>query len=97
MVVKILKEHKIAKDDYRLGKSKVFIRKPATVRGGCIRLPVQLFYFEEKREAAIPGVVVRMQSLWRGYKVRTNWQRRKASSKIVNFYRSYKVGELHST
>lgn len=53
----LLKEHSIKDEEFRLGKTKIFIRNPKT-----------LFYFEEQREKALPAIVVKMQAVWRGYR-----------------------------
>jgi len=75
----ILAEHNISKEEYRLGKTKIFIRNPTT-----------LFYFEEKREQEIPRIVTLIQKHWRGFKARSKWNQRKAAIKIQLFYRTYR-------
>jgi len=75
----ILKTHNISQDEYRMGKTKVFIRNPNT-----------LFYFEEKREAEMPRIVTVMQASWRGFIHRAKWAERKAAINIQLFYRKYK-------
>jgi len=74
----ILKHHGVSPDDYRLGKTKVFIRNPKT-----------LFLLEEQREVHMPKVVAMMQAAWRGYQVRAQWAERKAAIKIQLFYKKY--------
>eukprot|EP01132_Coremiostelium_polycephalum_P006092 gene6092-7590_t len=84
----ILAAHNISKDEYRMGKTKIFIRNPTT-----------LFYFEEKRELELPRIVTLIQKTWRGYKARSKWNQRKAAIKIQLFYRTYRFRkwfkELH--
>jgi len=77
--VTILNAFNIGKDEFRLGKTKIFIKNPTT-----------LFFLEEKREAEMPKVVTRMQAAWRGYQARSKWAKRKAAIKILLFYRQYK-------
>jgi myosin I len=66
-------------DDYRLGKTKIFLRQPTT-----------LFWLEEQREAALPPIVTKMQAVWRGYRARRRFNRIKACLKIVYAIRAYK-------
>mmetsp|Transcript_27233 Transcript_27233/g.38371 ORF Transcript_27233/g.38371 Transcript_27233/m.38371 type:complete len:1003 (-) Transcript_27233:51-3059(-) len=75
----LLDDHKINPQEYRMGKTKVFIRNPTT-----------LFYFEEEREKKLPYIVTLMQSAYRGYICRAKWAQRKAAIKIQLFYRKYK-------
>ncbi|GAM19588.1 hypothetical protein SAMD00019534_027630 [Acytostelium subglobosum LB1] len=75
----ILAAHNISKEEYRLGKTKVFIRNPTT-----------LFFFEEKREAELPRIATLIQKTWRGYVARSKWNQRKAAIKIQLFYRGYR-------
>ncbi|KYR02066.1 myosin IE [Tieghemostelium lacteum] len=75
----ILASHKIPKEEYRMGKTKIFIRNPTT-----------LFSFEEKREAELPRIVTLIQKTWRGYGARSKWNKRKAAIKILLFYRNYR-------
>eukprot|EP01133_Synstelium_polycarpum_P014572 gene14572-17226_t len=78
-VEQILAAHGISKDEYRMGKTKVFIRNPTT-----------LFFFEEKREEALPRIATLIQKTWRGYRARSRWNQRKAAIKIQLFYRTYR-------
>ncbi|EGG25290.1 myosin IE [Cavenderia fasciculata] len=84
----ILKAHNIPKEEFRMGKTKVFIRSPTT-----------LFYFEEKREAELPRIATLIQKTWRGHCARSRWNQRKAAIKIQLFYRTYRFKkwfrELH--
>ncbi|EFA77144.1 myosin IE [Heterostelium album PN500] len=75
----IIAAHGIAKDEFRLGKTKIFIRNPTT-----------LFYFEEKREEELPRIATLIQKTWRGYRARSRWNQRKAAIKIQLFYRNYR-------
>lgn len=52
----IFQSFNVQSEEYRFGKTKVFIRSPAT-----------LFFFEEKREEFLPKVVMAMQAGFRGY------------------------------
>jgi len=74
----ILNTHKIKADEYRMGKTKIFIRNPTT-----------LFYFEEKREEYLPKVIVLLQAATRGYIERSRWTARKAAIQIQLAYRNY--------
>jgi len=75
----LMNTHQISSEEYRLGKTKVFIRNPTT-----------LFYFEERREEEMPRIIVIMQASWRGFIHRAKWQERKAAITIQLFYRKYK-------
>ncbi len=66
-------------EEFRLGKTKVFIRQPTT-----------LFYFEELREKKLPLVIARIQAAWRGYKDRTQWEKRKAIIRIQLWFKRYR-------
>jgi len=74
----ILRSFNIDPEEYRLGKTKVFIRNPKT-----------LFFLEEQRELSMPKVVAMMQAAWRGYLCRAQWAERKAAINIQLFYRKY--------
>ncbi|PRP88238.1 myosin IE [Planoprotostelium fungivorum] len=74
---KIIKHLGLKGDDYRMGKTKVFIRDPRT-----------LFDLETRRDKEIPKVVVKLQTAWRGYIARSQWKQTKAAIKIQLFYRS---------
>lgn len=78
---KILAAHNVseANNDFRLGKTKVFIRHPNT-----------LFALEEKREAKLPEVVTLMQAGWRGYFSRSRYNKVKAATKIQLHYRRFR-------
>jgi len=80
-VKKILAAHKIQSDQYRLGKTKVFIRDPKT-----------LFYFEEKREVELPRIAIIIQTAIRGYMARNRFAEKKAATYILWFYRKSKFG-----
>lgn len=69
----------IRPDEYRMGKTKVFIRNPIT-----------LFSLEDRREQAMPRIVTMMQAAWRGYCARSKWAQRKAAIQIQLFYRKYR-------
>eukprot|EP01101_Sappina_pedata_P000405 TRINITY_DN1044_c0_g1_i1.p1 TRINITY_DN1044_c0_g1~~TRINITY_DN1044_c0_g1_i1.p1 ORF type:complete len:1010 (-),score=418.88 TRINITY_DN1044_c0_g1_i1:23-2779(-) len=61
------------------GKTKVFIKNPTT-----------LFVLEERRAAELPRIVIIVQKLWRGYRARNNWLKRKAATTIQLAYRRHK-------
>jgi len=69
----------IGPEEYRMGKTKVFIRNPTT-----------LFKLEELREQEMPRIVTLMQAAWRGYCARSKWAQRKAAIKIQLYYRKYR-------
>jgi len=80
-IKKILATHKIQADQFRLGKTKIFIRDPKT-----------LFYFEEKREVALPRIAIIIQTAIRGYMARNRFAEKKAAIYILWFYRKSKFG-----
>lgn len=80
-VKKILSAHNIQSDQYRLGKTKIFIRDPKT-----------LFYFEEKREIELPRIAIIIQTAIRGYMARNRFAEKKAATYILWFYRKSKCG-----
>jgi len=67
-------------EEYRLGKTKVFLRNPTT-----------LFLLEDKREEALPRIATLMQSAWRGYKARKEFRMNKAAIVIQKTYKGWKV------
>jgi len=75
----ILSKLNIDSEEYRLGKTKVFIRNPTTV-----------FLLEEKREEAMPRVVALMQAAYRGFVTRSQWGERKAAIRIQLFFKKHK-------
>jgi len=81
-----LNTHGIKADEYRMGKTKIFIRNPTT-----------LFYFEEKREEYLPNVIVLMQAAVRGYIERSKWTARKAAITIQLAFRGYQFRYWFST
>eukprot|EP01137_Pigoraptor_chileana_P033118 Opistho-2@23554 len=76
----ILKEFKITPPAVEFGKTKVFIRAPQT-----------LFTLEEKRQAALPRIVLILQRTWRGYHARRLVKRLRAAVTIKRFFRLYKA------
>eukprot|EP01091_Cochliopodium_minus_P000432 TRINITY_DN1040_c0_g1_i1.p1 TRINITY_DN1040_c0_g1~~TRINITY_DN1040_c0_g1_i1.p1 ORF type:complete len:1025 (+),score=324.78 TRINITY_DN1040_c0_g1_i1:24-3077(+) len=75
----ILNSLKIGQDEFRMGKTKVFIRNPKT-----------LFFFEDKRAEALPKVVTLIQKTFRGYLCRKNVSKQRAAMKIQLAYRRYR-------
>jgi len=74
---KIIRYLKLKPDDFRIGKTKAFIRDPRII-----------FDLEARREKEIPKVVIKLQTAWRGYLARSQWKMTKAAIKIQLFYRS---------
>eukprot|EP01102_Stenamoeba_stenopodia_P011541 TRINITY_DN3559_c0_g1_i1.p1 TRINITY_DN3559_c0_g1~~TRINITY_DN3559_c0_g1_i1.p1 ORF type:complete len:962 (+),score=289.09 TRINITY_DN3559_c0_g1_i1:505-3390(+) len=72
----IVEEIGIPNEEYCMGKTKIFIKNPTT-----------LFTLEEKREAALPKVVILMQKVFRGYMVRRRLAKKAAGMKILLYYR----------
>lgn len=75
-VEKILKSIKVPKDGYRMGKTKVFIRKPNTI-----------FTLEEKREQELPKIVLICQKYARSFIAKTRVKRMRASRTIIAAYK----------
>jgi myosin-1 len=75
----ILKFHKMPKEEFRLGKTKVFIKNPQ-----------QLFVLEEAREAKLPSVAIIIQKNWRKAIARIHYRRLKAAVRIQRAFKSYK-------
>lgn len=75
----LMKYLKISAEEYRLGKTKIFIRRPNT-----------LFSLEEKREAELPRCAILVQKVWRGVVQRKKFRRMIAAVRIVRFYRKNK-------
>jgi len=71
---------KIPADGFRFGKTKVFIKDPKT-----------LFALEEKRNARMPYIVTVMQKSIRRYLALSNYAKRKAAMKILQFIRRNRV------
>jgi myosin I len=72
----ILKHLNVGKDEFKFGKTKVFIRNPKT-----------LFLLEEKREAEMPRLIHIMQSAIRRYVAKQSLAKKKAAMKILQFIR----------
>ncbi len=75
----IIKHFKWTPDMYRLGKTKVFIRKPR-----------ELFGLENARVNAMPMVATMIQSAYRGHLARVYWHHAKAALAIQKKIRGYK-------
>ena len=75
----IIKHFKWTADMYRLGKTKVFIRKPK-----------ELFELENARVEALPMVATMIQSGYRGHLARVYWHNVKAVVAIQKKFRGYK-------
>jgi len=71
-------------NDYRMGKTKVFIRSPNT-----------LFKFEEEREKSFGRMATYVQKIWRGFKARKQWARLKAAIRIQLKWKTYKSRKYH--
>lgn len=61
----------IADEEYRLGKTKIFIRKPQT-----------LFLLEEKRHEAVPAPITRSQGAFRGWMAQQDQRRTAAATTL---------------
>jgi myosin-1 len=70
----------IPADQFRLGKTKIFIKDPKT-----------LFLLEERREAEMPRLIKIMQKAVRRYLAKSSWEKKKAAVKIVAFIRRNRV------
>jgi myosin-1 len=68
----------ITSDLYRLGKTKVFLKDPRS-----------LFSLEERRQKALPPILLRMQTQWRAYVGRKAYAKMRASAKIQAFARMW--------
>jgi hypothetical protein len=77
-VEKLLAVHKIPESEYRLGKTKVFIKSPET-----------LFKFEDARTKQLPAAVTMMQKIVRGHLARLMYAKVKAAVRIQTTYRAY--------
>eukprot|EP01098_Paradermamoeba_levis_P006270 TRINITY_DN2608_c0_g1_i1.p1 TRINITY_DN2608_c0_g1~~TRINITY_DN2608_c0_g1_i1.p1 ORF type:complete len:597 (-),score=180.54 TRINITY_DN2608_c0_g1_i1:92-1882(-) len=77
-VVEIIKYHKIPQEEFRLGKTKVFIKNPQT-----------LFSFEEKRSQILPKIITKIQALWRGYWQCQEYKKTRAAMNIQAAWRGY--------
>jgi len=80
----IIRFHNIPKEQFRLGKTKVFIKDPKT-----------LFYFEEKRDSMIPYVCTQIQKIFRAWSVRTWYRRTRAAMRIQAEWRAYLQREIY--
>jgi myosin-1 len=75
----IIRHFKWTEEMYRLGKTKVFIRKPK-----------ELFALENARVQALPMVATMIQSGYRGHLARVYWHNAKAALAIQKKMRGYK-------
>ncbi|KAJ9577049.1 hypothetical protein L9F63_006397, partial [Diploptera punctata] len=73
---RVLIEERHFAHDVKYGKTKIFIRSPATLFA---------------RSDLIPGIVILLQKLWRGTLARILYKRMKAALCIMNFYRRCKI------
>lgn len=74
--LEILKFLNITSDEFRMGKTKVFIRNPKT-----------LFLLEAKREAEMPKLVSIMQRSVKKYLIRSQLRKRQAARTIIQWLR----------
>jgi len=77
---RVLIEDRNFAHDVKYGKTKIFIRSPAT-----------LFALETARSELIPGIVILLQKLWRGTLCRIQYRRMKAALYIMHYYRRAKI------
>jgi len=75
----ILRHHKMAPAEFRLGKTKIFIKNPQ-----------QLFLLEEAREAKLPSIAVIIQRNWRKAIARMYVKRLRAAVRIQRAFKNYK-------
>jgi len=75
----ILRHHNMPKEEFRLGKTKVFIKNPQ-----------QLFLLEEAREAMLPSVASIIQKHWRAAIARMYVKRLRAAVRIQRAFKNYK-------
>jgi len=80
----IIRFHNIAKDQFRLGKTKVFIKDPKT-----------LFFFEEKRDEMIPVACTQIQKIFRAWSARTWYRRTRAAMRIQASWRAFLQREIY--
>jgi myosin-1 len=78
-VKQIINYFNINLEEYRMGKTKIFIRNPTT-----------LFFLEEKREECLPRLVTFLQAAFKGFNERSKWAERKAAIKIQLYYKKFK-------
>eukprot|EP00179_Madagascaria_erythrocladioides_P014805 CAMPEP_0198364584 /NCGR_PEP_ID=MMETSP1450-20131203/153739_1 /TAXON_ID=753684 ORGANISM="Madagascaria erythrocladiodes, Strain CCMP3234" /NCGR_SAMPLE_ID=MMETSP1450 /ASSEMBLY_ACC=CAM_ASM_001115 /LENGTH=1082 /DNA_ID=CAMNT_0044072023 /DNA_START=157 /DNA_END=3405 /DNA_ORIENTATION=- len=75
---------------HQMGKTKLFLKDPQS-----------LFAFEEARNRALPALVARMQGVYRGWKVRSQWRQRRAAIVLQLVWKTYRarayVAELAQT
>lgn len=83
--VKVLIEEKGFAHDVKYGKTKLFIKSPAT-----------LFKLEKMRAELIPGIVILLQKQWRGAICRMKYRKMKAALKIMQFYKKQKTRQYVS-
>ncbi|NP_001166048.1 myosin 1A isoform X1 [Nasonia vitripennis] len=88
--VKMMMDEKGFSNDVQYGHTKIFIRSPRT-----------LFALEQARNDLIPGIVVLIQKMARGFMARRYFRRLKAAYVIIQYYRRYKkrtyITELRDT
>lgn len=75
----IVKHFQWKPEMYRLGKTKIFIRKPK-----------ELFQLENARQAALPMVATMIQTGYRGHLARAYWKQMKAVLTLQGRFRGYK-------
>ncbi|XP_058800038.1 unconventional myosin ID [Phymastichus coffea] len=88
--VKMMMDDKDFSNDVQYGHTKIFIRSPRT-----------LFALEKAREDLIPGIVVLIQKMARGFMARRYYRRLKAAYTIAQYYKRYKkrsyINKLRNT
>lgn len=102
---KIIESQNVAKDEYRLGKTKIFIRNPTTVLLDffILFMCIVVCFRREKRAShafccySHPEALERYLPLFShvlkssGFRDRSKWRQRKALIKIVLFYKRWRV------
>ncbi|XP_014242236.1 myosin-IA [Cimex lectularius] len=77
---RVLIDEKGFSKDVKYGKTKIFIKSPAT-----------LFKLEKMRADLIPEIVILLQKQWRGAICRIRYRKMKAALKIMECYRKFKI------
>ena len=80
-----MQEVQMPKTEYALGRSKVFIRNPRS-----------LLELEEKRRVRNLQLLIKIQSLYRSWKLRTRYKKmRKAATTIKSYFKGWKAKSLY--
>ena len=77
--LRFFRHHKFPSEQFRLGKTKIFIKDPP-----------QLFSLEEAREKKLPEVATIIQKHWKAALARMRFKRLKAAVRVQRALRSWK-------